>query len=61
VQGLDAHALRLTPDGSSYWMVNRSSSDGLVVDADTFEVTREITSGLDTPDILDFAPNSAPR
>jgi DNA-binding beta-propeller fold protein YncE len=59
VQGLDAHALRLTPDGSSYWMVNRSSSDGLVVDADTFEVTREITSGLDTPDILDFAPDSS--
>jgi DNA-binding beta-propeller fold protein YncE len=59
VEGLDAHALRLTPDGSSYWMVNRSSSDGLVIDAETFTVTLEITSGLDTPDILDFAPDSS--
>ena len=59
VEGLDAHALRLTPDGSSYWMVNRNSSDGLVIDAETFMVTREITSGLDTPDILDFAPDSS--
>jgi DNA-binding beta-propeller fold protein YncE len=59
VEGLDAHALRLTPDGSSYWMVNRSSSDGLVIDAETFMVTLEITSGLDAPDILDFAPDSS--
>jgi DNA-binding beta-propeller fold protein YncE len=59
VEGLDAHALRLTPDGSSYWMVNRSSSDGLVIDAETFMVALEFTSGLDTPDILDFAPDSS--
>lgn len=59
VKGLDAHALRLTPDGSSYWMVNRNSSDGLVIDADASTVTLEITSGLDTPDILDFAPDSS--
>jgi hypothetical protein len=59
VEGLDAHALRLAPDRSSYWMVNRSSSDGLVIDAETFTVTLEITSGLDTPDILDFAPDSS--
>jgi hypothetical protein len=59
VEGLDAHALRLTPDGSSYWMVNRHSSDGLVIDAETFMVTLEITSGLDAPDILDFAPDSS--
>ncbi|HEX6234161.1 MAG TPA: hypothetical protein VFZ63_13625 [Jiangellaceae bacterium] len=59
VEGLDAHALRLTPDESSYWTVNRGSSDGLVIDARTFEVTRELTTGLDAPDILDFAPDGS--
>jgi DNA-binding beta-propeller fold protein YncE len=59
VQGLDAHALRLSPDGSAYWMVNRGSDDALVIDAWTFEVTREITAGLVAPDILDFAPDGS--
>jgi DNA-binding beta-propeller fold protein YncE len=59
VEGLDAHGLRLTPDGSHYWMVNRGSSDGFVVDASDRTVVRHLTSGLDAPDILDFAPDSS--
>jgi hypothetical protein len=59
VQGLDSHALRLSPDGSAYWMVNRASDDALVIDAATFEVIREITTGLVAPDILDFAPDGS--
>lgn len=58
-EGLDAHALRLTPDGSSYWMVNRLSSNALVVDADTFEVTHRIDDVADTPDILDYSPDGS--
>ncbi len=59
VQGLDAHGLMLNPDGSEYWMVNRSSNDGLVVNADDRSVVRELTSGLEAPDILDFAPDGS--
>jgi DNA-binding beta-propeller fold protein YncE len=59
VQGLDAHGLRLTPDGSHYWMVNRASSDGVVVRASDRTVVRHLTSGLEAPDILDFAPDGS--
>jgi DNA-binding beta-propeller fold protein YncE len=58
-EGFDAHGLRLTPDGSSYWMVNRISSNALVVDAETLEVTRRIDVVADTPDILDYSPDGA--
>lgn len=59
VEGLDAHGLRLTPDGSHYWMVNRSSSDGMVVRASDRSVVRLLTTGLEAPDILDFAPDGS--
>ena len=55
--GLDAHGIRLTPDGSSYWFVNRNSDNALVVDAATLEVTAEYTDVLDTPDIIDYSPD----
>ena len=59
VDGHDAHGIRLTPDGSQYWMVNRGSSDGLVVDASDRSEVRQLTTGLEAPDILDFAPDSS--
>jgi DNA-binding beta-propeller fold protein YncE len=56
-RGFDAHGLRLDPAGEQYWMVNRASDNGLVVDAVTFEVVREIDDIADAPDILDFSPD----
>jgi len=58
-EGLDAHGVRLTPDGSSYWMVNRLSSNAIVVDADSFEVTDRFADVADTPDILDYSPDGS--
>ena len=52
--GHDAHGVRLSPDGSVYWMVNRASDNALVVDAATLEVITEYEDIADTPDILDF-------
>lgn len=54
--GVDAHGVRRTPNGESFWQVNRGSSNGLVIDAKTFEVVSEFDAG-DTPDILDFSVN----
>ncbi len=56
--GIDAHGVRLTPDGAAFWQVNRGSDDGQVIDADTFEVVASLDAG-DTPDILDFAPDGS--
>jgi DNA-binding beta-propeller fold protein YncE len=54
--GVDAHGVRITPDGDAFWQVNRGSDDGQIIDASTFEVVGEIDAG-DTPDILDFSPD----
>jgi DNA-binding beta-propeller fold protein YncE len=58
-RGFDAHGLRLDPRGEHYWMVNRGSDNGLVVDAETFEVLREVEDIADTPDIIDFSPDGS--
>jgi DNA-binding beta-propeller fold protein YncE len=55
-EGFDAHGLRLTPDGSSYWQVNRNSDNALVIDATTLEVTRRYADIAVAPDILDYSP-----
>ncbi len=54
--GVDAHGIRLTPDGDRFWQVNRGTGDGQVIDATTFEVIDALDAG-DTPDILDFSPD----
>ena len=54
--GVDAHGVRLSPDGQEFWQVNRGSGNGLRIDARTFEVVGPIDAG-DTPDILDFSPD----
>jgi DNA-binding beta-propeller fold protein YncE len=57
--GTDAHGLRLTPDGSTYWMVNRVTDNALLVDAATLEVVATIDDVAPTPDILDFSPDGS--
>jgi DNA-binding beta-propeller fold protein YncE len=54
--GIDAHGLRLTPDGTTFLQVNRGSDDGQVIDATTLEVLATFDAG-DTPDILDYSPD----
>jgi DNA-binding beta-propeller fold protein YncE len=58
-RGHDAHGLRLNPQGDTYWMVNRASDNALVVDAESFEVLREVDDIADTPDIIDFSPDGS--
>ena len=57
-QGVDAHGVRNVPNGEAIWMVNRGSSDGIVIDPETFEITATIPDTGPTPDILDFSPDS---
>ena len=57
--GVDAHGVRLTPDGEHFWQVNRGSDDGLVIDAETFEVVADIPAAGSSPDILDFSTDGA--
>ena len=54
--GLDAHGVWLTPDGSEFWLVNRFSKDGIIIDATTFEITETIPDVGGTPDILAMGP-----
>jgi sugar lactone lactonase YvrE len=54
--GIDAHGVRITPDGREFWQVNRGTGNGLRLDARTFSVVGTIEAG-DTPDILDFSPD----
>jgi DNA-binding beta-propeller fold protein YncE len=58
-EGFDAHGVRLTPDGSSYWMLNRATHNALVIDAETLAVTRRIDDVAATPDILAYSPDGA--
>lgn len=56
--GVDAHGVRLSADGREFWQVNRGTSDGLRLDARTFEVLGTLDAGA-TPDILDFSPDGS--
>lgn len=53
--GGDVHGVRVTPDGSQLWMVNRRTSDGIVLDTATHEVIGRIENIGTSPDILDFS------
>jgi hypothetical protein len=55
--GTDAHGAAFTPDGAELWMVNRHSSNGIVIDAQTFEVTDELPFTVSSPDILAISPD----
>lgn len=57
-QGVDAHGVRNLPNGREIWMVNRGTSNGIVIDAETLEIVDTIPDTGKTPDILDFSPDS---
>lgn len=56
--GKDAHGVWATPDGKEIWMVNRVSSNGVVLDPVTFEVKGELVDIGKTPDIVAMSPDS---
>jgi DNA-binding beta-propeller fold protein YncE len=57
-RGKDAHGVWATPDGREIWMVNRVSSNGIVIDAATLEITGELSEVGKTPDIIAMSPDS---
>lgn len=57
-RGHDAHGSRVTPDGSEYWIVNRVTSNAIVVNPRTMEVMSEIPFVGKTPDIVAMSPDS---
>jgi DNA-binding beta-propeller fold protein YncE len=56
--GKDAHGVWATPDGREIWMVNRVTSDGIVIDASSLEVVAELSDIGKTPDIIAMAPDA---
>lgn len=56
-QGVDAHGLRVTPDGRWLWMVNRATSNAVVINPRTDRVVRELAFVGTSPDIVDFSPD----
>jgi YVTN family beta-propeller protein len=54
--GHDAHGSAFTPDGREYWLVNRITSNAVVIDPSTLEVIAEIPFVGKTPDIIAFSP-----
>ncbi len=57
-RGIDAHGVRNLPNGEEIWMVNRGTSNGTVIDANSLEVIDTLPDTGNTPDILDFSPDS---
>lgn len=51
-RGTDAHGVAFTNDDSELWMVNRHSSNAIVIDPVSFEVVDEIAFTGRSPDIL---------
>jgi DNA-binding beta-propeller fold protein YncE len=56
--GHDAHGSAVTPDGREYWMVNRVTSNAIVIDTGSLQVIHEIPFTGKTPDIVAFSPDS---
>ena len=57
-RGEDAHGTWTTPDGREVWMVNRATSNGVVIDPKTFAIVAEIPDVGKTPDIVAMSPDS---
>lgn len=57
-RGHDAHGSAVTPDGREYWLVNRVTSNAVVMDTRTFRVLAEIPFVGKTPDIVAISPDS---
>jgi DNA-binding beta-propeller fold protein YncE len=56
-RGHDAHGSAVTPDGREYWLVNRVTSNAIVVDTRSNEVLAEIPFTGKTPDIVAISPD----
>lgn len=56
-RGHDAHGSALTPDGREYWLVNRVTSNAVVMDTRTHAVLAEIPFVGKTPDIVAMSPD----
>jgi len=56
-RGLDAHGVRVTPNGKELWMVNRATSNGIIIDTATDEVIYDIPFTGQSPDIMDYSPD----
>jgi len=57
-RGHDAHGTWVTPNGKEIWMVNRVTSNGVVLDASSFAVIAELKDIGKTPDIVAMSPDS---
>lgn len=57
-RGHDAHGSAVTPDGREYWLVNRVTSNAVVIDQRTHGVLAEIPFVGKTPDIVAISPDS---
>jgi DNA-binding beta-propeller fold protein YncE len=57
-RGFDAHGTWVTPNGREIWMVNRVTSNGIVLDANTFEIIADLKEVGPTPDIIAMSPDS---
>jgi hypothetical protein len=55
--GHDAHGSWVSPDGSEYWLVNRVTSNAIVIDTRTHRVIDEIEFVGKTPDIVAMSPD----
>ncbi|MEO7648570.1 MAG: hypothetical protein ABIV11_10110 [Gemmatimonadaceae bacterium] len=57
-RGHDAHGSAVTPDGREYWILNRVTSNAVVIDPRTLGVIAEIPFVGKTPDIVAMSPDS---
>jgi DNA-binding beta-propeller fold protein YncE len=57
-RGHDAHGSALTPDGKEYWLVNRVTSNAVVMDPKTHQILAELPFVGKTPDIVAISPDS---
>lgn len=57
-RGHDAHGSAVTPDGKEYWLVNRVTSNAVVMDTKTHQVLAELPFVGKTPDIVAISPDS---
>ena len=56
-RGFDPHGVWPTPNGAEIWMVNRGTSNAIVIDADRLEIVDEIEFVGKTPDIVAMSPD----
>ncbi len=56
-EGYDAHGFWFTADGDEFWILNRETDDGLVVDPETDEVVDDVPDYGPAPDIMWGSPD----